>query len=185
MRKAPWIHGITPFFLATLLAHAALAETHYDDTPNYGPEAEDFEFTLAGSGSNEEEFDAGAFSFAGSLGYFFNEHFEIGLRHSMTFFDSDETDATLAATTRVFSDFHFDLGRFQPFIGANIGGRYGDSVKETGTVAPEAGLKLFVLEDVFVLGMAEYQFFFEDSDDIDDIADDGQFVYTVGIGFNF
>jgi hypothetical protein len=33
--------------------------------------------------------------------------------------------------------------------------------------------------------MAEYQWFFDEADDLDNKADDGQFVYTVGIGENF
>ena len=37
----------------------------------------------------------------------------------------------------------------------------------------------------FLMGMAEYQVFFESSDDINNNFDDAAFVYTVGMGFNF
>lgn len=180
--------------LAILTAVPALANAHEvpdhgseeAEESEYGPEAGDVEFTLGANGNNDNEFDSGGFSGATSLGYFFNEHVELGLRHSMSFFDADDVDATFAATTRAFGDFHFDLDRFQPFLGANIGIRYGNGeIDETGTIAPEAGLKFFALENAFVLAMAEYQWFFNEVDDLDDTADDGQFVYTLGLGFNF
>lgn len=33
--------------------------------------------------------------------------------------------------------------------------------------------------------MAEYQVFFENADRVDDQFDNGQFVYSLGAGFNF
>lgn len=152
----------------------------------YGPQAADLEFALSGSAANDSEFNAGTFSLAGSLGYFLTDGFEAGARHNMVFFDSNETKSTFAATTRVFVDYHLDLDRIQPFLGANIGLRYGDGgIDETGTFAPEWGVKLFALENTFLLGMMEYQIFWEDENNARDNAEDGQFVYTVGIGFLF
>ena len=172
--------------LAAAASASANPDRYGDEYEGYGPEAGSLEFTLSGSGSNEEEFDGGAFSLAGSLGYFLTDGFETGARHNMTFFDSDQSDATFAATTRVFAEYHLDFDRVQPFVGANIGIRYGnDGLDETGTFAPELGLKVFALENTFLLGMAEYQIFFEDEDNAADNAEDGQFVYTVGIGFLF
>lgn len=174
--------------LVCLPSTSALAQTErYDgDEDLYGPEQGDVEVTLSAAGSNDNDFDAGAFALSGSIGWFLTEGFELGGRHNMTFFDSEDTDSTYLATTRAFADYHFDLDRLQPFLGLNIGYRYGDSgIDETGSVAPEAGLKLFALEDTFLFGMAEYQIFFEDVDDADNNADDGQFVYSVGIGFLF
>ena len=37
----------------------------------------------------------------------------------------------------------------------------------------------------FLYGLAEYQFLFEDSDDVEDNIDDGRFVYTIGLGFSW
>jgi hypothetical protein len=103
----------------------------------------------------------------------------------MTFFDQDDADSNFAATTRGFLDYNIDLDRLRPFFGVNAGGLYGDGVDEAFVVGPEAGIKFFALEKTFILGQMEYQFAFEDVDDADEAADDGQFVYTLGIGFNF
>ena len=48
--------------------------------------------------------------------------------------------------------------------------------------APELGLKWYLTETAFLLGLVEYQFFFEDAEDADDTFSDGSFVYTLGIG---
>jgi hypothetical protein len=178
--------------LATV-ATGALAATaptaiaaHEGEHEEYGPEQGDIEFTLGANGGNDKRFDTGQFSLATSLGVFLTEGIELGARHNMTFFDTDDTSSVFVATTRAFADYHFDFDRVQPFIGANAGIRYGNhNVDEVGTAAPEAGIKLFATENTFILGMAEYQWFFDEADDLDNNADDGQFVYTVGIGVNF
>ena len=43
---------------------------------------------------------------------------------------------------------------------AYVGYVYGDSVRDTWEAAPEAGIKWFVGNDVFVYAQVEYQFFF-------------------------
>lgn len=171
-----------------LIASSASAQgsDYGDDYEAFGPNAGDWEFTLSGSGGNDEDFNKGSFGAALSVGHFFSDGLEVGARHNMSFFDSEQSDATFAATTRAFVDYHLDLGRIQPFLGVNLGVRYGNGdVDETGTAAPEVGVKFFALENTFLIGMMEYQFFFEDVNDADDNASDGEFVYTVGIGFTF
>ena len=162
-----------------------------------GFEAGDFEFTLGAGGANDRDFDGTSWNGNASLGYFFTDNLELSVRQSLTYTDignfsdpddEDEGDtdgSALSGSTRVALDFHFDLGRFQPFIGANVGYVYGDSVSDTFEAAPEAGVKFFVNDTTFIYGLAEYQFFFDESDDADDAFGDGQFVYTVGIGFTF
>jgi len=147
------------------------------------PKAEDVEITLGGGGINNKDFDAGSFNINGSVGYFITKNFEISLRQSVSYADFNDGTAW-NGSTRLAADFQFDLGRFQPFIGANIGYIYGDSVNDTWAAAPEAGIKYYVTEAgrTFIFAMAEYQIFFRDAEDAD--FDDGQFVYTVGIGFN-
>lgn len=156
------------------------------DHAEFGPEQGDVEFTIGANGSNDKEFDTGQFSLATSLGFFLTDGFELGARHNMTYFDTDDTSAVFVATTRAFADYHFDFDRVQPFIGANAGIRYGNhNVDEVGTFAPEWGIKFFALENAFVMGLMEYQWFFDEADDLDDNADDGQFVYTISLGVNF
>lgn len=185
MRKLLLLVALLCLPVAPVLAQDYRYDERYDGDEDRGPEQGDVEVTLSASGVNDDSFDSGAFSLAGSLGVFLTNGFELGARHNMNFFDSDEVDATYIATTRAFADYNFDFDWVVPFVGANVGIRYGDNVDETGTLAPEAGVKFFALEDTFLFGMGEYQWFFEDVDDADDNFDDGQFVYTVGIGFLF
>lgn len=173
-------------YLAAMAVLLLSSGSALGQTGEFGPNAGDREFQLSGTGNSNNDFDAGGFGLGASLGYFLTDHFEVAVRHNMTFFDTSQTDSTFAATTRAAADFHIDFGRLQPFVGGNIGVRYGDGdIDTTGTAAPEAGLKLFALENTFVIAMMEYQFFFQDGNDTSDNFDDGQFVYTVGIGFNF
>jgi len=151
-----------------------------------GPEAGDRELTLSASGNNSNNFDSGGFGIAGSLGYFLTDNTEIALRHNMIFFDSDQVNSNYAASTRAAIDYHFGQDPWRFFVGLNLGARYGDgAVDETGIAAPEAGVKLYVKDKTFITAMAEYQFFFKEANDVDNNFDDGQFVYTIGIGFNF
>jgi hypothetical protein len=171
---------------ALALPGAVAAQDDDDDTDRFGPESNNWELTLTGSGVNDRDFDNGGFGGSFSVGYFFNENFELALRQSVNYVDTEAVNGSdTIASTRVAADIHFDLGRLQPFIGANFGGVYGDAVEETFAAAPELGAKLYVKPEAFLMLLGEYQFFFEDVDDADDRFDNGQFVYTVGVGFNW
>jgi hypothetical protein len=153
------------------------AADQYDRSP--------WEFTLAGTGTSNKDFDSNSVGVDGSLGYFLGP-IELGVRQSVNYVSTDADDA-VNASTRAFVDLEFEIGPFAPFIGANIGYVYGDLVKDQFIAGPEAGLKLYFHEnhDVFIYGRIEYQFFFEDSDQADDAFEDGQFVYAIGVGFRF
>jgi len=143
----------------------------------------DKELLLNGAGVSDNDFDNTLFSVEGSLGYFLTRNIEVGLRQSLSFSEIEDAGSAWNASTRGALDYHFDLGRWWPFIGANIGYIYGDDVAETWEAGLEGGLKFFVNNTTFVLGRVEYQWFLEDDDD--DGFDDGQWVYVVGIGFRW
>jgi hypothetical protein len=82
-------------------------------------------------------------------------------------------------------DYHFGQGRLRPFIGANIGLVYGEDVDTTGIAGPDLGLKYCAKPVTSVYAQTEYQFLPEDTDDVGSNHDDGSFVPTVDIGFNF
>jgi len=149
----------------------------------FGPEAGDWELTLGGGGSNDKEFDSGSFSLNTSLGYFFTPRMELVVRQGIGF--SDFGDSVWNGSTRLAFDYHFDLDRFRPFLGANVGGIYGDAVRDTFAAGLEAGLKYYVLPKTFIFGSMEYQWLFEDAGEADNSFDDGAFLYLIGIGFNF
>jgi len=144
----------------------------------------DWELTLGGNGSTPGRIDGFTFGIEGSLGLFVADQLELGVRQSLNYNDVGGSGSSLNGTTRVFCDFHFDLGAFQPFVGANLGYVYGDGVHDTWAIAPEAGLKYFVNGTTFVFAMVEYQIFLDNSS-ANDAIKDGQFLYTLGIGFRF
>jgi hypothetical protein len=149
------------------------------------PKEDEWELTLTGSGSSNNDFNAGGFGASASLGYWLSEGWEVLLRQSLIYANTESESGEYVASTRAALDYHFDFGRFRPFVGANLGVVYGSAADETGLAAPEIGAKFYVKEQTFLFGMAEYQFFFEDASDADEAFDDGQFVYSIGIGFSW
>lgn len=146
-----------------------------------------WELELSGSGANGNKFNGftGALNFG--IGYFFNDNLEVGLRQSLSYTDVG-VPRTLDGSTRVAVDFHFPLGdqnQFLPFVGANLGYVYGDNIRDTWELAPEGGIKWFVGPDAFIYGQIEYQFFFRTGSGINGGFKNGEFVYSLGIGFRF
>jgi len=145
----------------------------------------DKEITLSGSAANGSDFDGVSAGVNASLGYFMTDNLELSIRQTLTYTDVAPVDSAIAGSTRVALDFHFDLEALQPFVGGNFGYVYGDIVNDTWEAAPEGGVKWFVNSTTFIFAMVEYQFFFDSADNADNGFDNGQFVYTLGIGLKF
>ena len=145
----------------------------------------DKEVTLSGSGANGNDFDGVIIGANGSFGYFLTDNLEVALRQSIQYTDIGSVGSALNGSTRVALDFHFDLEALQPFVCGNFGYVYGDAVNDTFEAAPEGGVKWFVNSTTFIFAMAEYQFFFDNGNSASSSFSDGQFVYTLGIGFRF
>lgn len=144
----------------------------------------DREVTLAGTGASDKDFDHGNVGLAVSYGQYFTDRWLIGIRQGFNFADNPG-DNTWNGSTRLSADYHFGEGQLKAFLGGRIGAVYGDDVNDTGIAGPAFGLKYYVKPETFLYAEAEYQFFFEDSDEIDDNFDDGSFVHSFGVGFNF
>ncbi|MFN3581367.1 MAG: hypothetical protein ACK4VV_12955 [Pseudomonas sp.] len=149
------------------------------------PTTGDREVTLSGSGASDNSFDNSVFSVQGSYGTYLNDSALWGVRQSVGISDASGERTSITGSTRVFYDYHFGTGPTRPFIGASFGGLYGRDVKNTFMAGPEIGIKHWVHENVFVTGMAEYQFLFRTSSDARDRYDDGAIFYSVGVGYNF
>jgi hypothetical protein len=143
----------------------------------------DKEFLLNGSGVSDNSFDSTIFSITGSLGYFFTNNIEGSVRQAVRFTSVEHGGSSWEGVTRVAGDYHFDYGRLWPFLGANIGVVYGDDVSESWLIGVEGGVKFFVNTTTFIEGAIGYDWFLDD--DESDAFDDGQFVYSVGIGFKW
>jgi hypothetical protein len=148
-----------------------------------------WEFTLSGGGTNDKDFDVGNGSINASVGYYFSEYVELVGRQSTSYaeFSSPAGDQDFwNHQTRVALDLHLPLGNFVPYLGVNVGYLYGDSdFDETFTGGPEAGFKLYLQRAAFLFVGAEYQFFFDEQDTVDEAFEDGQFFYTAGLGLRF
>lgn len=164
--------------LVPAMAHAQTAK---------GP----FELSVSGSGNNGPNFNGFAASGNGSIGYFFTDALELGFRQSASY--SDFAGPAWQGSSRVAIDLHFplgDQGQIVPFIGGNGGYTYGSSSNtDQWELAPEGGIKLFVNGDTFVFAQVEYQFFLnQHSTNNVTLGNDlrqGQFLYTVGVGWRF
>lgn len=162
----------------------ALAQTAA--TTDYGPRAGDREFTLGGAGASDREFDD---SFGGanfSYGVFINDQQEVSIRQSINYANPSVGGQQWNGSTRIAFDHHLiTQGRLRPFVGVNFGGVYGENVRDTWAAGLEVGVKYYVQPRTFVYVTPEYNWLFRDAQDVNNTFSDGQFNWTVGVGFNF
>jgi hypothetical protein len=142
------------------------------------------ELTLGGSGSSDESLDGTVFNIEAGIGCFVTENLEGIWRQGISYADMPGSD-NWNGSTRLAFDYHFNSGSWYPYLGANIGFLYGDTVKEQFIAGPEGGVKCFVNDTTFIIGGLEYQFLFKDAKEADDNFDNGRFVYIIAIGFKF
>ena len=127
--------------VVALLALPAMSQAQF--------EAGNWALELSGQGNNDQDFENGSVAVQGELGYFLSKELEVGLRQSLQW--SDFGDSTWAGSTGVFADYHFDLDRWQPYVGAAVQYTYGDEVDDTWFGGPEGGVKYFVNSTTFAL----------------------------------
>ncbi|RJQ82510.1 MAG: hypothetical protein C4519_07850 [Desulfobacteraceae bacterium] len=151
----------------------------------WGPEAGDWEFTIQGSGTSDDDLDNNFAGLDASLSYYLSNGFQLGLRQGASWVDPGPGSDRWNGSSRLFMDYNFNLGRLRPFLGISAGYLYGEDTDERWIAGPEAGLKLFVQRKAFLFALGEYNFTFEDSDEIDEVYEDGRFVYALGIGLDF
>ena len=140
------------------------------------------ELTLSGIGTNDTDFNGTSFSAQAQLGYYFNDQIEVYGRQLVSFRDAPGSGGNFDGSSAVGIDYHFDYGQDQkliPFVGANVGYRYGDLTSDSITAAPEAGIKYYVNDTTFITAVVSYDFLLKES------ISDGAFNYTLGIGFRF
>ncbi|OIN08060.1 hypothetical protein [Oceanisphaera psychrotolerans] len=153
-----------------------------------GPHQGDREFSLSGTGTSSKDFDNSSFGVSADVGWYLSDRTVAGVRQSISYADiegEDISDDFWNGSTRGYIDYHFGSNAARPFVGASLGGIYGDGVKDTGTAGLEAGLKYYVLDSTYILARAEYQFLFDSGSSANDNFDDGAWAYVFGIGFNY
>ncbi|MBD7977796.1 MULTISPECIES: hypothetical protein [Pseudomonas] len=168
-----------------LLSISTLAAAIFPVVALATPVTGDQEITLSGAGSSDKDFDSTVMAVQGSWGQYLSEQSLWGIRQSINIRDDEGDDTKFDGSTRVFYDYHFGTGNTRPFIGVSLGGVYGEQVEESFMAGPEIGIKHWVADKTFITAMAEYQFLFESGSEADDRFDDGLFLYSLGIGYNF
>lgn len=151
---------------------------------DFGFRQGEFSLTLTGSGSNDSDARNGGANANANLGYFVMDQLELSLRQSLGYSDFGG-GSSWTGGTRVGVDYYFDLDRFQPFVGASFGFLYGDQFDDTFAAGPEAGIRFLVNETTFIFASVAYEFFFDNAENADGAFEDGQFVYSLGIGFTW
>lgn len=174
------------FFVAIVTAALAMPAFAQDGigTPREVPGQGAWEVTVSGTGSNDRKFEDGSFEVTLDIGQYVTPEILLALRQGVTYTSLVPGDQ-VTGNTRIAADYHFDLGNFQPFVGANIGYLYGDRVRDTWAAGPEAGIKYYLQDNAFLFFRTEYQFFFRSGRDLDGRFKDGNFIYTLGAGLNF
>ncbi len=94
--------------------------------PGDGPVKGDKSFTVSGSGTSDNDFDNTAYGVSGELGYFLTDKWQAGLRQSVNGVDQDQGGNSWAGSTRGFIMYNFLDGNYRPYLGANLGGIYGE-----------------------------------------------------------
>ena len=169
---------------------AALALASFDVAAQgaFGPKKGDQEFSLAGTGASDKDFDNSSFGISADLGWWMEDNIVWGLRQSVNYADvqgADVSDDFWNGSTRGYLNYHLGTEKARPFVGGSFGAIYGDGVNDSAMAGLEFGLKYYVLEKTYILARAEYQFFLGGDGDSSDQFDDGAFAYTLGMGFNF
>lgn len=150
----------------------------------WGPNAQDFEFTLTGAASNDGRFRQGSVGVDSSLAWYATRAVSLELRQGISYQDLGGSSAW-TGSTRGAVDYHFDFDRLRPFVGIVAGGFYGERIKDTGAAGLEGGLKFYVKPDTFLYGRVEHHWLFDTTDAADREFGSRRMLYTIGIGFNF
>lgn len=142
------------------------------------------ELTFSGSGTTSKNFDTGGMSMTAEYGVYLNPRVEAGIRQSLGWSKGAE-DSSWSGATRFYLDYHFGSAQWRPYLGASLGGLYGNDTEETWFAGPEAGLKYYVQPAAFLFAQIEYQIFFQGASEISDRLSDGAYYYSFGAGYNF
>ena len=173
-----------------LLPLAAVAQSGTTTTstfdPGTPPAPGTLEFTIGGNGAANKDLDNSLGGLNFSIGKYLNSASEIVLRQSVNYTNPNNAGKDWSGSTRIAFDQHIlPRGNVRPFVGVNLGGIYGDNVRDTWAGGLEAGAKFYVIPRTFVYAMAEYAWLFRHAKDINNRFDEGQFNWSIGVGFHF
>jgi len=161
------------------LAALALIATPAHSAPVDG----DNEVEAAAGFFHAQGSDSGAFNADFHFGHFLTPAWEIGIRQALNYNFVDDARDTWVATTTPFLAYNFRFNdRVIPYLGIGAGAAWNDK-DITGTLGPNAGLKVFLTDQTYLGFRYRYEWFFNALNRADNNADHGNHVATIGIGF--
>lgn len=117
-----------------------------------------WEFTIGPAGVANSDVDAGALGAHLGLGYFVLPQVDISIRETV-FYSSFPNGTNWMSVTRGAADYQLNLGRLHPFAGGQFGYSIGIHNTSSFEWGGQAGLKFDLTDNVFLVGMAEYDHF--------------------------
>ena len=158
-----------------------------DDDNQWGPHEGTTEFTFSGSGTSDKQMNNSIGGANLSIGYYFANATELSLRQEVDYAHPVGTSAQWDGSTKLALDQDFLANsRLRPFIGVNIGGIYGQRVRDTGAAGLEGGAKFYVMRKTFIVIEPEYDWFFRNAHGVVGKTkfNDGEWNWGVGVGFD-
>jgi hypothetical protein len=169
--------AVLPIFLA-LIALVLIAKPSHS-----APVDGDNEVEAAAGFFHAQGSDTGAFNADLQFGRYLTPGWEIGIRQALNYSFVDGGRDRWVATTTPFLVYNFHFNNIViPFLGVAIGAAYNDN-DITGTLGPNAGVKIFLSDQTYLGLRYRYEWFFKSLNRIDNNADHGNHVATIGIGF--
>lgn len=178
----------TAFFVAgagALAAQTTVPVSTADALREFGPRHGDRELIIGGSGSADRSFDNSVGGATVSYGYFVNDSLSSILRQSVNYAKPEDAGSQWHGATRLAVDQHFLQGPLRPFLGANVGRIYGEGVRDSWVAGLEGGMKYYVQPRTFLHATVEYGWLFQRASSVDDRFGNGQWNWSLGVGFNF
>ena len=172
-----WRYAILPvlFVLVSLVLIIKQAQS--------APVAGDNEVEVSAGFFHAQGSDSGSFNADLQFGRYLTPGWEIGLRQALNYNFIDGASDSWVATTTPFLlyNFHFN-DRVIPFLGLAMGVAWNDR-DATGTLGPNAGVKLFLTDQTYLGLRYRYEWYFNSLRQAGNNADHGNHVATIGIGF--
>jgi hypothetical protein len=91
----------------------------------------------------------------------------------------------LGLVARFALDQELASGAFRPFVGVNVGRLYGEAARDDWAAGVAAGARYFVQPRTFVRASAEYGWMFSHARGLNDRFAEGQWTWSMGLGFTF
>ena len=162
---------------------AAGADVAVADRGYFGPDRGQLEFTLAGSGQADIDFERSAASFVIDANLYLTRDWSAGLRQSVGLVERDD-DPETSLSTSLFTQYHFGRGQLRPFVGVAVGYSYGEEVSETFFGGPEVGTRFYLQRRAFLFARVSYDVLLN-NDEGDEGGTDGRLLSSFGVGFSF